>query len=62
VAALNILFTDRALIEMREILGFIAQENLDVASALAGHEVSGEQVQVPKIRTANSRGSRTFCS
>ena len=36
MATLNILFTDRALMEMREILGFIAQDNIEAASALAG--------------------------
>ena len=36
MASLKILFTDRALKEMREILGFIAQDNPDAASALAG--------------------------
>lgn len=36
MATLNILFTDRALREMREILGFIAQDSLDAASTLAG--------------------------
>ena len=36
MATLKILFTDRALREMREILGFIAQDNPDAASTLAG--------------------------
>ncbi len=36
MATLKILFTDRALREMREILGFIAQDKPDAATALAG--------------------------
>ncbi|WP_316414029.1 type II toxin-antitoxin system RelE/ParE family toxin [Mesoterricola silvestris] len=35
MATLKILFTDRALREMREILGFIAQDNPGAASDLA---------------------------
>lgn len=35
MASLIILFTSRARREMREILGFIAQDNLDAASKLA---------------------------
>jgi plasmid stabilization system protein ParE len=41
VASLNILFTSRARREMREILGFIAQDNLDAASRLAERIMSG---------------------
>ena len=41
MATLNILFTTRARREMREILGFIAQDNLDAASKLAGQIMKG---------------------
>jgi toxin ParE1/3/4 len=41
VATLKIQFTDRALYEMREILGYIAQDNPLAASRLAGLIMKG---------------------
>jgi plasmid stabilization system protein ParE len=41
VAPLKILFTSRARREMREIIGFIAQDNLDAASSLAEQILTG---------------------
>jgi len=41
VAPLKVLFTSRARREMREILGFIAQDNPDAASSLAEQIMHG---------------------